>query len=574
MPANQWQRFQAGRLLKQALKAEPVNRQLELLKRAVTLDPNLKEAHRRLLALGQKASLWPELEAYYLELAQQHPTVAMIRNYWGVLFYLSGRPEEAQAKFQEAKQLDPTYVAARNNLAMLSGAYYSRYNDAIAEYEQTLQIEPDNVVAHGNLGQQYQQVGRLDEALVHLKRAVELAPSGYNMTSLANYYFYKGDTEAAEKWYSKALTRERDSLALDHERLGARLNLSRCYIELQRYQDAVDTVHESFRLPGAHESVGLHKALGQAYSALGDVEHAIIHLEKALALAADNEMAQGAIYRALAQVYYKTGDYHKAGAAHQLSSIGRYDLVSGEERSQLIVQGRELAKAMVERPHDASLRLEYGRNLYYQGRWEEAQRELHEALHLQRDLAEAHYLISWISILMDNPVEAWHHVFFTTYYDPQGDSSYVLTGVAALYEGEYERAAMSLKRALLLNPRNAQAQNYLGDVYQYEHQYQEAMNCFQRALEIMPEFHAARYNLGHTLYRLGQFEAAQEHIRRLVSAQPTHLMGWRLLGDIQIEMGRFELAQATLQRAMAINPYCLPVQEKLAELQKRQQAAE
>ncbi len=572
MAVGIWQRMQAKRLYQRALRAEPVDAHLEMLKQALRLDPDNRDAHRSAIALGQRNSLWTDLQEFYQDLAQQHPTAAIVRNYWGVLLYLSGQPEEAQAKMQEAKQIDPTYVTARNNLAMINAEYYGRYDDAITEYEETLQIAPSDV-AHGNLGLYYQRVGRSDEALVHLKRAAEIKPSGYHLSALGDFFFYKGDPETACEWYEKAFSREHASLGLDHDRIRGRLNLARCYIDLQRYQDAIDTVEASFQLPKAKESVGLHRALGQAYGALGRLEQAVIHLEQALSLAADNEMAQGAIYRSLAQVYYKTGEYHKAGTAYQLSSTGRYDMVDGQGRSELIVRGRELARATAERPQDASVRLEYGKNLYAQGRWEDAERELHGALSLRPGLAEAHFLIAWINILQDDPVEAQHHICLTTYYQPQSEDSYVIAGLAALYEGEYEQAAMSFRRALLLNPRSAQAHNYLGDVHQCEHRYEDAKSCFEQALAITPEIHPARYNLANTLYQLKEFAAAEDHVIRLLAAQPTHLMGWRLLGDIQIEMGRFEQAQATLQRAMAINPYCAAVGEKLSQLQQRSPVA-
>ncbi len=573
MVVGVWQRMQTRTLYTRALRTQGVEAQLDMLKQVLRLDPQYRDAHRSIISLGQKHALWVELDGFYQDLAQQHPAAVAVHNYWGVLLFLAGRPEEAQAQMQEAKRLDPTYVTARNNLALISAEYYGRYDEAIAEYEQTLKIEPSDV-AHGNLGLYYQRVGRSDEALVHLMRAAELKPSGYHLAALGDFFFYKGDPETARQWYEQAFTRDHASLGLGHQRIHARLSLARCYFELQRYQDAIDTIEASFSLPGAKQSIGLHRTLGQAYGALGDLAQAVTHLEQALSLAADNEMAQGAIYRSLAQVYYKTGEYHKAGTAHQLSSSGRYDTMDAGGRSELIIRGRELAKAMVERPDDAAIRLEYGKNLYHQGRWEEAQRELHGALALRNDLAEAHRLIAWICLLLDDLVEAQHHIFMTTYYQPQSDDSYLLPGIAALFEGEYDQAAMNFKRALLLNPSSAQAHNYLGDVYQYEHRYEDAKRCFEQAIAIAPDLQPARYNLANTLYQLNEYAVAEDHVRRLLAAQPTHLMGWRLLGEIQIQSGQREQAQITLRRAMAINPFCLSVQARIGELQASKEVAQ
>jgi hypothetical protein len=51
-----------------------------------------------------------------------------------------------------------------------------RYDDAIAGYRRALELAPDYAQAHGNLGSALREVGDLDGAYEHLKRAIDIDP--------------------------------------------------------------------------------------------------------------------------------------------------------------------------------------------------------------------------------------------------------------------------------------------------------------------------------------------------------------------------------------------------------------
>jgi TolB-like protein len=138
------------------------------LERAITLDPNLPEAHASLSAMlfGQDDMMGAEAEARRaLELNRSLPDT-----YW-MLFELAavkGDSEEMARHMGTAYRLDP--------------------------------IRPDFIWRAGLV---YLWTGRAQEALEHWKKTEQLAPA-YTYRGMIEYYLTKGDLEKAEEFYAKA----------------------------------------------------------------------------------------------------------------------------------------------------------------------------------------------------------------------------------------------------------------------------------------------------------------------------------------------------------------------------------
>jgi tetratricopeptide (TPR) repeat protein len=82
---------------------------------------------------------------------------------------------QAAVLLQRADRLEP---GKGSIVEALARAYYnSGQHDRAAEtFERLLEIDPSLAYAHFGLGQSLKQLGRRDEARVHLKLAVALAP--------------------------------------------------------------------------------------------------------------------------------------------------------------------------------------------------------------------------------------------------------------------------------------------------------------------------------------------------------------------------------------------------------------
>ncbi len=89
---------------------------------------------------------------------------------------------------------------------MLAGIYLENdSNKAIAIYDDVVKKQPNNIVAHNNLAWLFLEINNIEKALVHAKRAYELAP---HIANIADTYgkvlLGTGDKGAALKYASKA----------------------------------------------------------------------------------------------------------------------------------------------------------------------------------------------------------------------------------------------------------------------------------------------------------------------------------------------------------------------------------
>ena len=103
------------------------------------------------------------------------PDVAEAHNDLGVVLGARGRFAEAAAAFERAVALRPDYAEAHNNLA---GALrrLGKTEQAVAHYERITALAPNAAGAHNNLANALMELNRLDTALAHYDKALALAP--------------------------------------------------------------------------------------------------------------------------------------------------------------------------------------------------------------------------------------------------------------------------------------------------------------------------------------------------------------------------------------------------------------
>ena len=95
----------------------------------------------------------------------------------GEILRWTGRdPDEYIIEYQQAINLNPNHASAHVYLGV---AYYIRDRDAVRaeiEIQKALMLEPKNQWACYHLGEIYRQEGRVDEAIVMYRQALEIAP--------------------------------------------------------------------------------------------------------------------------------------------------------------------------------------------------------------------------------------------------------------------------------------------------------------------------------------------------------------------------------------------------------------
>lgn len=114
---------------------------LAAAEKALSIDPDLAEAHSALAVARQNAWDWPGAEAAYRRAIELNPLVAETHQRYGAFLAFMGRSEEALRHLRRAQQLDPVApaIAAQIGMALYCAR---RYEEAIAQCETTLEVEP------------------------------------------------------------------------------------------------------------------------------------------------------------------------------------------------------------------------------------------------------------------------------------------------------------------------------------------------------------------------------------------------------------------------------------------------
>src|SRR5215813_2379117 len=124
-----------------ALQTRQTERGVELIQKAIVLNPNVAEAHNNL----------------------------------GIALKDLKRLVEALASYDKAIALKPDYTEAHYNRgnALMD---LKRLGEALASYDKAIALKPDFAVAHNNRGNALMDLNRLGEALASYEKAVVLKP--------------------------------------------------------------------------------------------------------------------------------------------------------------------------------------------------------------------------------------------------------------------------------------------------------------------------------------------------------------------------------------------------------------
>ena len=210
---------------------------------------------------------------------------------------------QAKAAATRALELDPTLAEAHGALADSLAIYDWNWTESESEFGNALQLDPNVSYIHLTHGASYLvPVGKRDEAVAELKRAIELEP--LSLITNAIYclsYLYAGQND-------KALEQGKKTYDLDPNFRFGRQYLGYTYIALGRYDDAIRLAEEKLQaFPFSQEDIVI---AGLAYAKSGRRPEAERYLDRF------RELAKTKYVRTVytASIYAALGDKDKAFA--------------------------------------------------------------------------------------------------------------------------------------------------------------------------------------------------------------------------------------------------------------------
>jgi len=213
-------------------------KQTEMAKKALTLDPNLAEAHLA-VATGLFTVLNPRAAEKELDRAVQlNPNLPLVYDQYGWVYAEMGRFDEAIDAQKKALELDPLNTLLNTDLAFF--LYWARrYEDATTQIRKTLELDPNNGFAHSVLGWCLIWKNNKAEARGEFQKATTLDDLPWYVGSLGYACAVSGDRAKAEQ-----VLGELEELA--KERYVSPANRATVYLGLGENEKALDWLEKAY----------------------------------------------------------------------------------------------------------------------------------------------------------------------------------------------------------------------------------------------------------------------------------------------------------------------------------------
>jgi len=505
-------------------------RALALLREAQAVDPSASELLVAEAEIRLKGNQVAEAMMAVDNAVKRDPGNREAQLLGGTIMATLGRDREAVNYLRVAVKLDPAKEEAVLQLVN-SLLKLFEYEESVTALKELVRLKPDSAVGFYYLGKTYSQMKLYREAAGYYKRALELRPDFFQAAvDQAVSLEAMGEADQAISAY-KALIDDSENRAplINH--------LVQLLIQQRRYEDALVYLN---KLSGMGlGGVEVKRKIGLLYLELDRHDEAIRLFSDMLVKDPDN---------------YQIRFY--LGSAY-------------EEKGEL-----ELAKAEFNRiPADDEMYVETLGHLAFilkeQERDDEAVQLLQKGIVTFPNRLELYLSLATLYDAIDKDEEGLK-LLLGVESRFSADARFQFR-LGVLYDklGKRPDSIARMKRVIELNPRDAQALNYLGYTYaEMGVNLEEALGYIKRALEVRPDDGFFIDSLGWTYYQMKRYDEAIKHLERavqLVADDPTVM---EHLGDAYLARKETKKALKAYKKALELDPSKKELDEKIKRVLK------
>ena len=385
--------------------------------------------------------------------------------YLGLARYRLNQGDAALIAFRGAVECNPKLTDAQLALAAI---YAERHNDteALVAFTRVLSIEPRNSAALSGAATIYLKNHANEKAIELLESLTKVdAKDPDAHADLAAAYAAAGDRDRATQQFENALQ-------LDRANASALMGLGNLCLKNGEEERAIGLLQKAVAAaPKAFEPRFL---LGSAYNRLARYQEALVELEAALRLGAD----ESEVYYHLARAY---------------GGLGRAD-----DRAKALAQFAAMTRKQkedVESQRRALRLMEEGGALVDAGNLPAAAARLEEARALRPADNKLLFRLASVNYDLKRYELAGTYAQEAIALAPSEWLTHYLAGLIAKASGKWPQARSSFETSARLNPSAAEVQNAIGEVALHEGDHPRAIAYFRRATELNPAEPAYRLNL-------------------------------------------------------------------------------
>lgn len=463
------------------------------------------------------------------------------------LYVRLGQVDKALGEVEKALEQDPNDIEL---LQLRAGILATKrdFPKAIEAYKKVIALSPaDHEDSYVLIASLYAQEGNVDSAKVALRELMAKNPNSF----FGHYYFGRmseasGDAAGAEESYKKALSINPQADAVN-------LDLARVYGVQKRFREAielcervvkdnprnvaarnllaqllmgdnrVDKAIQEFETVGTLEEDPTETRLKIALIKLQrrDIEGAITELNLVLSQHEDNATAH----------YYLASAY--AGLKKTNDALAEIKRISSAD--EYFVESRVLGAFMLQQDK----------------RYPEAIDLINDALTAKKEEVKLLGLRATMEHEAGNDEAAVETTLQLIKLAPTEDKYQFTLGVYLDELGKKDEALKAMQRAIELDPKNANALNYLGySLAERGEKLDEAEALIKRALEVEKGNGYYLDSLGWLYHQQGKYREAGAELEKAVAAVPTDSVILEHYATILIKLNNKKKALEVIQKAL------------------------
>jgi len=400
-----------------------------------------------------------------------------------------------------------------------------RFAEAAAQLESLLHDVPGSFEVHELLGLVYAAQSQDAQARKHLETAVRLKPdSAAARTNLAANLARMGKPDFAEAEFKKAIK-------LDPRNFDANHNLGELYARSGKVAAAAPFLEQAQRIDRSSYDNGYDLAL--AYVLTGRLKDARQLVQDLL-----KTKNTADLHNLLAETEEKDGKFVPAAneyetAAHMDPSEGNlFDWGSELLIHHTLEPAIDVFRHATDRyPNSPRLLIGLGMSLYSRGNYDEAVKSLLRASDLNPSDPGAYLFLSKAydssPSQADEVIQRFRRFAELQPHNPRASYYYAMSlwkGKRAQDPGlDLEQIESLLKKAIVLNPKFAEAHLQLGNLYSDQSKYAEAIPEYVTARELDPALGDVYYRMGQAYVHVGEKDRAQEQFAIYQRVRAEHM---------------------------------------------------
>jgi len=489
---------------------------LNILRDAIELDPGSAFLHVALAEVKFKIGQVQEALEYINKAIKLDPSYRAPYILAGSVMAAAGKDSEAVGYLRKAVELDPDKEDAYLQLAVSLTRLYE-YEEAVNTLKTLIKVNNESVLGYYYLGKTYGQMKLYRDAVGYFSKTLELRPD-FDQASIdmAAAYEALGD-------YAKAIETYQGLIGEEENKAAVLQRLIQLLIQQRRFNDALEylrlAVDSGYGGQETMRKIGLIHLELEQYDEAAKIFSAM--LDK------DPESHQVRLY--LGMTFEEKGDLDSAAAefmkiprdsSFYIDAIGHIAFIHKEKgKPDLAVE--TLREAIAENPRQLELYLNLS--------------SLYEALGRPDE---------GLALLLDAEKRF------------EGEPRLQFR-IGVLYDALGKRAESieRMKKVISLNPRDAQALNFIGYTYaEMGINLEEALSFLKKAVEIRPNDGFILDSLGWVYFKMKKYDEAARYLEEAVALVPEDSAIVEHLGDVYHARHEHKKALAHYRKALEIDP--------------------